>query len=327
VPWLLLLLAGALACSSSADVPSLAADAAAGNGADAAACAVNEVPLLTHDFGGQFRSYVAARLEGETVALQLDTGSSLTFLYQGASAPDYTPDIASLEIGCEVLSADGRGLTAPDLAVGDGLEVVGLLGMDFLLERPALLDLDGLSLTRFETFPTALVPAEAPFVPFDDVIGHALVPCQLDGTAVRLMFDTGAGDTLWVGQEGRDGDRVQYVEDAEGTIFPVYLGEAELSLPGLLPRTVPVARAPAFPYFEETVIALGGDLHGLLGPTSFPGERLLFSGAEARFFLLHETPSHDPTDLRSLLAPEPAPEPAPDPGLDAPATVHRLAPM
>jgi hypothetical protein len=260
-----------------------AADAGPG---DAAACAENPVPLLAVDYGGTSRWFVAAVMEGRSIALQLDTGSSLTFLYQGPAAPDYTPDVATIAIGCETISADGRNLSGPSELVGGGLEVVGLLGMDYLLERPTLLDTPGLVLTRFRQVPETEVAAAAYAVAFDDVIGHALVPCRLDGVAVRLMFDTGAGDTLWVGQEGRPGDQVVQVQDAEGTIFPVYVGDAELTLPGRPATTIPIARAPAFPYFEETIAALGGNLHGLLGVSAFPGQRLLFLGSEARFHVI-----------------------------------------
>jgi len=43
-----------------------------------------------------------------------------------------------------------------------------------------------------------------------------------------------------------------------------------------------VARAPSFPSFEQTIIALGGNVHGLLGVTAFPDEALLIDGAGLR---------------------------------------------
>ena len=42
---------------------------------------------------------------------------------------------------------------------------------------------------------------------------------------------------------------------------------------------VPVLRAPSVPYFEATVAALGGNIHGLLGLSAFGGRALLFDGA------------------------------------------------
>ena len=135
--------------------------------------------------------------------------------------------------------------------------------------------------------PAALTGAPGAFsVPFDEVLHHALVPILIDGVAVRLMFDTGGGHTLWVGAEGQPGDTPTRVQDAEGTIFTIYTGTGVVTLPGQPPRTVPVARAPAFPYFEGTAAALGGNLQGLLGVTTFPGERLLFDGATSTLWVV-----------------------------------------
>lgn len=250
-------------------------------------CPENVIPLITVPFGDTARYYVETKLEGRAVALQLDTGSALSFIFQGAGAPDYTPNVASVELGCESLRLAGRGLPAPTGLVGTGLPVVGLLGMEHLLDAPSLLDVRAATLTRFQARPDALIDARAKqSFRFDTVQQHALVPCTLDGVAVRLMFDTGAGDTLWVGQMGRPGDQRVEVQDAEGTIFPIFVGTATLAFPDGETRTIRAARAPRFPYFEETVAALGGNLHGLLGVTAFPRESLLISGAEGRFYVL-----------------------------------------
>ena len=40
----------------------------------------------------------------------------------------------------------------------------------------------------------------------------------------------------------------------------------------------PVLRAPSFPYFEQTVALLGGDLKGLLGLSVLGDRRLIFDG-------------------------------------------------
>lgn len=226
-------------------------------------------------------------LDGRSVALKLDTGSALSFLFQGQGAPDYTPNVASVELGCETFPLAGRGLPLPTEVVGNGLPVVGLLGMEHLLDAPSLLDVRGATLTRFQARPDALIDARAKLsFRFDNVQKHALVPCTLDGMAVRLMFDTAGGDTLWVGQNGRPGDQRVEVQDAQGTIFPIFVGTATLAFPDGETRTIRAARAPRFPYFEETVAALGGNLHGLLGVTAFPRESLLVSGAEGRFYVI-----------------------------------------
>lgn len=250
-------------------------------------CSPNVIPLITVQFGDTARYYLETKLEGRAVALQLDTGSALSFIFQGPGAPDYTPRVASVELGCETFPLAGRGLPVPTDVVGNGLPVVGLLGMEHLLDAPSLLDVRAATLTRFQARPDALIEARAKLsFRFDNVEQHALVPCSLDGMAVRLMFDTGGGDTLWVGQNGRPGDQRVEVQDAQGTIFPIFVGTATLAFADGETRTIRAARAPRFPYFEATVAALGGNLHGLLGVTAFPRESLLVSGAEGRFYVI-----------------------------------------
>lgn len=270
--------------------PDAAAAPDGGGAPDAAGvvppCSVNALPLLVVGSGSSERYYVEVECNAETVALQLDTGSALTFIFTGAGQPDYQPSFAELQVGCQTVTAAGRGYDAPDDTIG-GLRVVGLMGMEFLLEQPTVLDVQARLLTRHVSFPVQQTQQPgAVSIAFDRVQDHALVPGQLDGAAVRLIFDTGGGDTLHVGADGQPGDEVVYVQDFEGNVFPIYQGTGVLTFPGLSPATVPVARAPQFPYFEQTVTALGGNLHGLLGVTSFPNQRLLFDGATHRLWAI-----------------------------------------
>ncbi|MFO0723556.1 MAG: hypothetical protein U1E65_07240 [Myxococcota bacterium] len=262
----------------SADASADAGSDDAGGSADAAGadpCAVNAVPLIPVSFGDTERYYVRVQIRGSTVALELDTGSNLTFVAQGPAAPAYTPRIGSYQIGCEELPIAGRGLDVAGPSMVEGTPVVGLLGIDYLLEKPSILDVSARSLARYRARPDDLISGhQLASLPFDNVQGLALVPCALDGTAVRLMFDTG-GETMWIGQQGRPGDPRQDVTDAQGTVFPVWVGTATLSAADLPERSVRTLRAPRFPYFEDTVRALGGNLHGLLGVEAFAGERLL----------------------------------------------------
>lgn len=271
------------ACAGNASAPALDATPSG----DAAACTANAVTLTAVSFGDTERYYIALLFDGQPAMFQLDTGSALTFLFQGPSAPPFTARVGTATIGCEQIDVAGRNLTIPPETV-DNLPVTGMVGMDFLLGYPSLLDVDSRLLTRFRDGSLGgLDPSGAPRIAFDEVRGHALVPATLNGANVRLMFDTGAGHTLWVGQQGQPGDQLQYVQDAAGTVFPIYVGTVELALPpNLPPRTIPVARAPEFPYFEETVNALGGNLHGLLGTTAFAAERLLFDGQQQVFYVL-----------------------------------------
>lgn len=239
----------------------------------AAACTLNEIPLLADSQ----RFYVPVTLDGEDVLFFIDTGSSLTFVELGPDDPDFVEDAASIQIGCETLSIPGRGGLAP---LGDafGKKVVGFLGADFLIEQSALLDVPNETLTRPAPPEAVAEAASWPALAYDDVQGHIIAPVELDGTPVRLMLDTGAYDTLWLGQQGQPGDQEVVTTDAEGNTLTFYLGEVELTMAGRETITVPVLRAPSFPYFEQTVAQLGGNIHGLLGLTSFEGRPMLFDG-------------------------------------------------
>jgi hypothetical protein len=120
--------------------------------------------------------------------------------------------------------------------------------------------------------------ASWPALAYDDVQGHVIAPVSLDDQPLRLMLDTGAFHTLWLGQEGQPGDQEIETQDAEGNPLFFYLGEVDLTMAGRATVTVPVLRAPSFPYFEQTVAALGGNIHGLLGLSSFQDRAMLFDG-------------------------------------------------
>ncbi len=284
-----LMLAMALACAVACTPPPAGQTQDAGMGPDASmtagmdggtqACATQVLPLLTRAYGTTERYFVEVVEGNQVKALQLDTGSALTFVFTGAGTPDFTPNAAGLLLGCEVLQLPGRGYAAPNTQVA-GLDVIGLLGMEYLLARPTRLDVLGRQLEVLSHLPVDLPQnPDARRIPLDNVQQHALVPCTLDGDAVRLMFDTGGGHTLRVGVPGRPGDRESQVVDAQGTVFTIYEGTGTLQCGAFGPMEVPVARAPAFPYFEDTVAALGGNLHGLLGVSSFPGQQFFVDGA------------------------------------------------
>jgi len=245
------------------------------------------MPLLVRNFDGWEAYFIEVRINDQPVALQVDTGAAESFILQPPTEPDFTPDVADVELGCDVISFPGRGigLTVEPIA---GLEVVGLLGADYFLAAPTRIDAAKRTVTRL-TAPGALEQATANAVPiaFDEVLGHILAPVELDGDAVRLMFDTGAA-TLRIGVNGNPGDEEILVQDADGNIFSVYRGTATLSTDNLAERVVPVERTPTFPYFEQTVDALGGNLHGLLGLEAFAQEAIVVDGASGT---LHIVPS------------------------------------
>jgi hypothetical protein len=109
--------------------------------------------------------------------------------------------------------------------------------------------------------------ASWPNAPFDLDKGLVLPHVSLNGTAVRLVLDTGSDHTLWLGQQPKAGDTEVDTTDAQGNPVKLYFGTAMLMI-GAWQGSVPVLRAPSFPYLEQTVTDLGGNVAGLLGLSS-----------------------------------------------------------
>ena len=291
---LLALLALAPACSDNAPT---AADAAltldqalleagpadaGGGAADTAAPRVVSITLVVTGSGSTVdRLYAPVRHKGQDALLMLDTGAAMSFLHMGLKAARYTPKAGSVEIGGYTLELAGRNF---DPSTHDGKPVVGTLGADFLLLGVGDLDLKCGKLTVY--LGGAKAPgATWPAVAFDDVQGHVITPVKLDGQALRLMLDTGAQHTLWLGQQGKPGDQTVQTTDAVGNVLTLYLGTASLALGSDPVKQVPVLRAPSFPYLEQTVKILGGNIHGLLGLSSLVGRSIIFDGAASKLRL------------------------------------------
>ena len=262
-------------------------DASGEGDGDAPGCVDGEIALIVDQTGGDSLQYYAAiEVDGEPRLFQVDTGSSLTFEFLGEGSPDYVPDSSVATIGCERIAIAGREFTSHQGLIA-GSAVTGIIGMDFFLSAPTVLDLDPErpSIVRSRDRVSELIGREGAFaVAFDRVQGHALVPLTIDGVRVRLMLDTGAAHSMHVGVEGRLEDDVYYVQDAQGTVFPVWRGDASLIYPGRVPLEVPIERVLEFPYFEVTVELLGGDLHGLLGVSSLQGGLVVFETSADRFW-------------------------------------------
>lgn len=265
----------------------LDAPADAGPEPDAAAdagftpCAIEL--LVEHEAPYPSRLWAPVEHEGRSAALFLDTGSALTFLYLGADGPAFVERAGSIDTGCETVEVAGRAF-ASDGDV-EGLPVVGILGADYLLGGTSALDLAGETLARWPR--GATVPGTEGFAaaPFDDVQGHIIAPVVVEGEPVRLMVDTGSPHLLWLGQQGEPGDEEVQTTDAEGNLLTFYLGTALLEMGGEEPVEVPVLRAPSFPYFEETVRALGGDIHGLLGLSALDTRLVIVDPASSTLLL------------------------------------------
>ena len=92
---------------------------------------------------------------------------------------------------------------------------------------------------------------------------------------------TGAAHTLALGEQGQPGDEEITSFDSAGNPLTFYLGTGDLAVGGMV-QTVPLVRAPSFPYLESYVESLGGNIAGLLGVSSFPRALLIDPGGTIR---------------------------------------------
>ena len=227
-----------------------------------AACDGDRLLLTTY----QHQRYIHVLANGANAFLLLDTGSDLTFLQEPlGTTPDPTPDAGTIVLGCAPATLVGR----PEAKLPDvnGTPTIGQLGTDRVLAQPTEIDLAGGAMSLGGTFDDA---ATWPTTSFDVVQGLILPHVTLGGQPMRLMLDTGAPDTLWLGQQPQPGDVEADLEDAEGNLVTAYRGTATLAI-GSWQGDVAVTRVPSWPYFEQTVHDLGGDVGGLLGLSSLGG--------------------------------------------------------
>jgi hypothetical protein len=209
------------------------------------------------------RLYVPVEVDGKPGLFFIDTGSGLTFLNLGPDDPSFEKDAALLTIGCETISIPARG-GVQSLGVAFGQPVLGFLGVDYLIESTSLLDMPGERVVRPAPQSAIEEANQWSVLPYDNVQGMVIAPVLLDNTPVRLMLDTGAFHTVWLGQQGEPGDQEIEVSDAKGNPLSFFLGEVDLEMAARDVVTVPVLRAPSFPT-EQTVADLGGNIHGLPG--------------------------------------------------------------
>lgn len=243
-----------------------------------AGCARGSLPLLIKPESdapdaAAYKLYVPATTDGRSTVFLVDTGSPYTFLHEplrdaGASGGDgVVPDAGTAVVGCDQLTLMGAAV-AEDPRIA-GLRVAGTLGNEHLLARPLHLDFGGRELLWNDpgepfagttTWPSARFDRPGLYVRIHDV--------AFDGTPVQMFVDTGSADSVWLGQQGQPGDTEVDGEDARGDKFKMYLGTATVSI-GSYREKVPVFRVPSFPYLQEAVDALHGQLNGLFGLSSF----------------------------------------------------------
>ena len=253
------------ACGGAADSRG-ASDASTGD----AACVPGPLALhvLTDGSGASYpaKLYTDVKPAAAPPALfMIDTGSAQTFLRQQLGTQP-TANAGVVAIGCTSLALPGY--AEADLGTFDGLDVIGSVGLDRLLGGPSLVDIANAQLvihTAGDPFPDA---AAWPSATFDLVQNTLLAHVSLDGNDVRLLVDTGSDHSLWLGQPGQPGDTTITTIDSADDPLTEYLGTGDLAIGGVH-TTVPLVRAPSFPYLQEYFDQLGGNIAGLLGLSSF----------------------------------------------------------
>jgi hypothetical protein len=236
-------------------------------GCDSGSLPLQVLPLPIAD-GGLYpgKLYLPVTRGASRGLFLIDTGSAQTFLREELGSPSVT-DAGSVQLGCDTLTLPGFA-EAPQGTI-DGVEVIGTFGLDRFLDGASLFDVDRARLTIHapgDRFPEA---AAWPSAPFDLVQRTVLLAhVTLEGQSVRLLVDTGSDHTLWLGQEGQPGDSPITTFDSAGNPLTLYLGTGQVTIGGWTER-VPLVRAPSFPYLEDYVKQLGGNIAGLLGLSSY----------------------------------------------------------
>jgi hypothetical protein len=269
--------------------------ACASGGGDTDRPACNFVPLVTTiEDGVADCQVVPVMFRGEKAWLALDTGAPITFLFtevltgsqvglQPASpveledlekADTYVEYAGTVEIGCESWRLPGYGDAAIGVEMLRGRPIVGILGLDFFSDVPAVIDYPGNRIVRYLDGAYPASYRELPSVPLHGLeSGRALIDVVIDGAELTLMLDTGAHDTILIGSSEPDDGELMHVQTADGRRWYVRLGEAVLELPGEPARTVAVMRARDIGYFAPELRELGAG--GLFGLTSLGWRRVM----------------------------------------------------
>lgn len=241
-------------------------------GVDAKDCTTSEVRLrVTRDPLGPTRLYALVQHDGADVALVVDTGSQITFLSH--DGPDGAPNVGTVDFGCEQRSLRGRPFHLTETV--DGKPVVGFLGNDFFLEKQRMFDLPANRIRE------GACPQEWPRTAIENRFNFLFVMANVDGSLLRLGFDTGAPHTLWLDQDGKVGDQPVSSQDAYGNPLTLFLGSAALALAGEPTRTVPILRIQDFPSLEDSNAQIGGGINGLFGLSAMGDRRFCIDGTDA----------------------------------------------
>jgi hypothetical protein len=195
-------------------------------------------------------------------------------LQEPLGSTDPQPNAGSVELGCETLELIGRP-ESPFPPVGD-VPVIGTFGDDRLSAGPSKLDVAN-AVAEFHAPGDHFAEAASwPATQLAWPAGYAVVDATLDGTPLQLQLDTGAFDTVWVGQAAQPGDTEVQTTDAYGDPITLYIGHATLTI-GTWSGTIEIARAPSFPSFTQTWQQLDANVVGLFGLSSL-GSAIVLDG-------------------------------------------------
>jgi hypothetical protein len=223
------------------------------------------MPLMVVEYDGvPSSSYIPTQHQGRDGVLHFDTAVFKTLLTSDGDA-GFVTDVARIPIGCSSWSADGYFGPNGKLPDVNGLPVIGSAGVDLLGAQPSLFDLRGRRWIRYPNTDdrASMKGAAVPRHEWNE--GVVVIIAGFDGTPVRLVIDTGAGDSLWLGQAPRPGDLEIVTQDYLGRELRVYQSTVELEVGGIK-RTLPILRAPSFPGVAEDFARR--NIQGLLGLSS-----------------------------------------------------------
>jgi len=256
------------------------ADAASGD-APSDTCLTNELPLtITLADGVADSQVVPVRYKGQDGWLGLDTGSATTFVFGDPGGPEYVPDAGEIELGCEKLPVSSRRLEAIGVEYFADKPILGILGLDFFQSQLSEIDYPDRRVARYRDNPappTQLLQVHA-ILKNDRV----LLDLSIDATALTLIYDVGAHDTLWVGVPGKPGDLQTELGFADGSTVTAWAGTGLLAV-ATETRSIPVVRTPTLPYLEDELVELGAQ--GLFGMTGMAFRRIVFDLSHERLLL------------------------------------------
>jgi hypothetical protein len=241
------------------------------------------VPLrVKYDaWGAPERVYVIGELDGEKVALWFDTGADESHLDHGLSGPEVGP---SKQVTFGGKTRTLRSWRRQKWEGIDGLRCVGAIGTDEVLGGATEIDFKRGCLTKR---PTGQLPVDSGnwWSAAIDVVNNRIVTnATINGSAWRLMFDTGVYDTIVISPDRTDfgPDRFS-VGDVLGTQVMFSRERALFSWQGSAPRQIPTWATARFSTFD--MLALGPGIRGMLGLTTIGKRRVVIDSEMKRMLV------------------------------------------